>query len=468
MKKLNIFFIRAHWCIGGIETFERNLILELEKYENIIPHILLVPNYDEYLFNIDFPEDLKEYVYECKISPFMLLEEKIKLVKNYILQFENNIVIADQYFYFHPLALETDINFIYILHADEDIQYFYACKYKNIYSKIVSVSNLIKKKLELLDIKSEYIPYGVDVSLFNKKIEFEKKEKIKLVYCGRIEQEQKRVLDFIELIKELEKLNIKYEFNIIGEGRYLEVLKKELKDYNVIFYGKKTEKEIAKILKEMDILVMVSDFEGLPLVILEAINSGVIPVITNFLNENRLKIKDISNIGDMKHMAKVIEKYYKDEKLLYKDKLYYQKIGKEFSSKNMAKKYMKIFDEVIEHSLIKNKNKDGLLDFLRRSNMELFIDEILKRDMIIIKNSKIAIYGFGRAGKLVFDFLQNFNITLKFIIDDSLSSEFSITFEEFTKRIDEVNVVLIGKYQNIYHKEIFDLKVDILRLEYIK
>ncbi|MCQ2011624.1 glycosyltransferase [Sporolactobacillus sp. STSJ-5] len=98
------------------------------------------------------------------------------------------------------------------------------------------------------------------------------------VYIGRLENKQKRIN---LLFKTLSMLNFNWKLNIYGDGpdrRWLTNLAKMLKiDKQVIFHGWRRNpwNEIEKI----SALVLTSDFEGLPMVVLEALARGI-PVIS--------------------------------------------------------------------------------------------------------------------------------------------------------------------------------------------
>jgi glycosyltransferase involved in cell wall biosynthesis len=115
-----------------------------------------------------------------------------------------------------------------------------------------------------------------------------------LIYVGNISKE-KRIDILVDIIKNIENTsNISLKVLIIGTGPqknhildYIE--QKELKSKSEIkFVGFCDKKEINQFLNESRILVLTSEVEGLPMVLIESISSGT-PVISH----------DIANISEI-------------------------------------------------------------------------------------------------------------------------------------------------------------------------
>ncbi|MDY6916284.1 MAG: glycosyltransferase family 4 protein [Candidatus Cloacimonadota bacterium] len=112
----------------------------------------------------------------------------------------------------------------------------------------------------------------------NKKIQ----KPIKLVYCGKLAK-SKGVFSLLNAFKKLEKH--KYELLLVGSGTDQEA--KNIKDLansmeNVFLKGAISQKRLGKIFRNCDIFVLPSFYEGLPLVILEAMACGL-PVVVSKL-----------------------------------------------------------------------------------------------------------------------------------------------------------------------------------------
>ncbi len=108
-------------------------------------------------------------------------------------------------------------------------------------------------------------------------------DKIRILTVGRLAP-WKNIDKIIDSIKLLMLENINLEFYIVGSGpkeNYLKDLavKNDLQN-NIIFTGQKNKQELEEIYKNSDIYIQASGYEGLPHVILEAINFNMTIIST--------------------------------------------------------------------------------------------------------------------------------------------------------------------------------------------
>lgn len=100
-----------------------------------------------------------------------------------------------------------------------------------------------------------------------------------LGYCGRMMFEQKRVERLPALCARLEELGIDYRFEFLGGGPQQPWLEQHLPDRRkFVFHGWQSGEDYWRILGGWDALVFVSDFEGTPISLLEALSQGVVPI----------------------------------------------------------------------------------------------------------------------------------------------------------------------------------------------
>ena len=105
-----------------------------------------------------------------------------------------------------------------------------------------------------------------------------KKEK-EVIYVGRVDTQQKRAKRLIKVWALLEKAFPEWKFSIVGDGSALDDLKKEVHRLDlkrVCFTGFCNPLDYYK---RASLLLLTSEYEGFPLVLLEAMTNYCIPVV---------------------------------------------------------------------------------------------------------------------------------------------------------------------------------------------
>ena len=125
----------------------------------------------------------------------------------------------------------------------------------------------------------------VDTKLFHPIKNKIKNRKIKLLHISTLDDAHKNISGMLRVTAELSKLRTDFEFLFIGEGDRTGHIKTaiQLGIYNTFafFDGVKITAEIAEIMRNADCFVMFSNYENLPVVIIEAFASGIPVVSTN-------------------------------------------------------------------------------------------------------------------------------------------------------------------------------------------
>lgn len=123
-----------------------------------------------------------------------------------------------------------------------------------------------------------------------------------LLYLGRIEK-NKGIVELVEALKLLKNDSI-FRFILCGAGPLTEYCKIECDKFlgeNFEFKGVVYGEEKINIIKESNIFLLPSYFEGLPMALLETMAAGVVPIVTN--------------VGSMKYIVEnginglLVEKY---------------------------------------------------------------------------------------------------------------------------------------------------------------
>ena len=113
-------------------------------------------------------------------------------------------------------------------------------------------------------------------------------DKLRIVYTGRLVQYQKRVLDFVTLADELEVLGLDFTIDLVGDSppahdqaaALLPIrAARHIERGSMRVLGRLSRAEVLDELRAGDFFVLLSDFEGLPLSLIEAMAAGCVPVI---------------------------------------------------------------------------------------------------------------------------------------------------------------------------------------------
>ena len=107
---------------------------------------------------------------------------------------------------------------------------------------------------------------------------------------------QKRVDRWVEAAAALHKKNSNIKFIMVGDGPDDEMLRQKIADLNLKDVIQLTGmlSDTYHAYKQIDIFLLTSDFEGLPLALLEAMSCGCVPVVSNV---GGIKQLDFTGIG---------------------------------------------------------------------------------------------------------------------------------------------------------------------------
>lgn len=97
--------------------------------------------------------------------------------------------------------------------------------------------------------------------------------------CGRVITQQKRVDLLPEFCAELRSAGVQFQLEILGDGPDRIQLERQFDGRpEIVFHGRKSGPEYWKALDAWDVIFFASEYEGLPLALLEAMSRGVVPV----------------------------------------------------------------------------------------------------------------------------------------------------------------------------------------------
>jgi glycosyltransferase involved in cell wall biosynthesis len=110
---------------------------------------------------------------------------------------------------------------------------------------------------------------------------------VRLLYAGRISRDQKRVMDLVPFLDELERLAIPYRLDIVGSGEteseMREAMASQISDGRVTCHGwQSSEALYGRFFPAADFLLHFAYTEGIPTAPREAMAHGVIPIMAAY------------------------------------------------------------------------------------------------------------------------------------------------------------------------------------------
>jgi glycosyltransferase involved in cell wall biosynthesis len=148
---------------------------------------------------------------------------------------------------------------------------------------------------------------------------------VRLIYVARIVQRQKRVYDLVELATALAAEDVDFELRIIGDGIDKETLRAKF-DVLIPAIRKRVSLEdsisprkLPEIWQAADISLLVSEFEGTSLAMLESMAYGCVPVVTQVSGTTIIE-PGVNGycvpVGSVTEMAQIIKNLANDRQRL--------------------------------------------------------------------------------------------------------------------------------------------------------
>jgi glycosyltransferase involved in cell wall biosynthesis len=280
-----------------------------------------------------------------------------------ILRLGIRVIVLNSWEFCQILELPREdltIPVVSIVHNDRKILYDTARLFQDRVSSIVAVSETISRKLkaELSPARSSivrWIPHGVEpVTAWKQR---EGNRPLQLVYLGRILQYQKRIFDLVPFVDELNSLGVDCMLNLIGEGESSNELLAKLSERSgtveVTFFGPLLHEQAMRQLSCQDIYLLFSEFEGLPITLLEALVRGVVPVVSQvpsgvsdiLIEKVNARIFPIGR-GDL--AAKIVAELAEDSFQLVRLKKAAKELGAKFSIEKMCTNYADLLWAIIQ------------------------------------------------------------------------------------------------------------------------
>ena len=370
MKKITI--LALHDGVGGAEKYISTLCLMLKNYydiEIIFTYKSKNRIYDfcnakiTYLINdISNREELKHAIKHIKLGKIFkegykslkILYLKRKLNIDAIKKIKSDYIITTRAFHNKYVGKYAKRGIIKIAteHNHHNNNKKYITKTLNCIKKL-DYFVLVSKELynfykDKTNIKCVYIPNTYDLNI-SKKSDISNN---KIISVGRLSSEK----GFLDLIDVMEKVNEKdknIDLSLIGDGTEKEKIENKIKDYHlenkIHLLGTLNSKEISKHLVDSTIFLMTSYTESFGIVLLEAMEAGILPIAFDTAQgaceilENDKEIL-IPN-RDINLMAEKVLYYFNNRQVLQKKILENNKRKNKYNIKEVQKLWIALLEK---------------------------------------------------------------------------------------------------------------------------
>lgn len=130
-------------------------------------------------------------------------------------------------------------------------------------------------------IPMQYIPYGTNARPIHRT---DSSDRLRLLYVGRLVQEQKRILELPPLLARLRDAGKDFRITIVGEGSDRASLVQAIDDLRlanqVVMTGYLPPERVETLYEQHDVLLNVSEYEGFSISVIEALFAGCVPACT--------------------------------------------------------------------------------------------------------------------------------------------------------------------------------------------
>jgi glycosyltransferase involved in cell wall biosynthesis len=253
--------------------------------------------------------------------------------------------------------LSMNVATITIAHNDDPSFYEPLRHYHPFVDTAVAVSSEILRKIEknVAKERARKIAYGVtpvsEAELQHRQSPGNGRP-LQIVYVGRIVQGQKRVMDFVPLVRSLKARGVRFHLNLVGDGSHRSQLSEAFASAGlsefVHFWGWQSSNEVKKLLSQMDVFILVSEYEGLPVALLEGMAQGLAPVVSRIASGNVEVINDAENgylvpVGDIEGFAERLEHLANDLTQLRKIQRAAWLTSQQYTLEIMVNRYLECF-----------------------------------------------------------------------------------------------------------------------------
>lgn len=350
--------------VSGVDVFSVDLVRGLNRLE-IPAHILLTRPELQPPDRMALPSDVP--IERLPVDRRESWRARWRAMMRYVEERAPCIYIPN-YDWYHSCVspkLSEEVAVVGIVHSDDPRHYEHVARLGAYWNAVVAVSDAIARHTAALyptlEPRLVTIPYGVEVPSRLPDRQGGEDAPLRIVYAGRLVQEQKRVLDLPQIARALVERGVPMELTVVGGGTEEQQVQDACAELSlhghVKFLGIVPNDQVLEVFAQSEVFLLTSAFEGLPLSLLEAMGRGCVPVVSDIRSGIPEVVQDGVNgytvpVGDVKGFAERVTLLQSDLALRRQLSMQAYRTIRDggYRVEDMVERYRSLFQRVFEET----------------------------------------------------------------------------------------------------------------------
>lgn len=351
---MKIIQVMPFFGLGGAETMCENLVYELKKMGHQVIVVSLYNKQTPITERLEKMEIDIRYLNKKEGFDISLFNRLRKLFKQEKPDVIHTHIYTTKYVF--PIAAQLKIRVVHTVHnlAEKEngklgrkLNKFF---FKHCHLIPVALSELIRDSIvKEYDIDEDRIPViynGIDLSKCQTKTDYSVDGNFRILHIGRF-YEQKNHTGLLQAFKLFHEKHINTELWLIGDGEKRVEIENYVAKNNLTSCVRLLglQSYVYGYLHDADMFTLPSNYEGIPMTIVEAMGSGM-PIVATMVGGIPDMLDDESALlvpVDTKAIAEAFEKYYTNTELRERHGKNALVLSDKFSARTMAERYYSIY-----------------------------------------------------------------------------------------------------------------------------
>jgi glycosyltransferase involved in cell wall biosynthesis len=248
-----------------------------------------------------------------------------------------------------------------ILHNDAEEIYRVGCGNQNAWNVAVAVSPKVARRARerVPQRPVQEITSGVDLPT---PVQWQQRRPFgrpfELLFIGRLDHAQKGILWLPDIYRTCLERGIEANLTIVGSGPDVEELRRKLRQYRLEdrtrLLGSLSPEQVYGLLLQSHVLLMPSNFEGLPIALLESLACGCVPVVSRLPGITDSAVHDsetglLAEVGRAEGYAEAIVTLYNDAARWSRmSRAAHESAEQRFSMEAMGQSYSRLITDALQ------------------------------------------------------------------------------------------------------------------------